>query len=230
MTNPNDIQLITTGDGSSSLLNVSLGETYHSRHGALRESMHVFIESGLHQLPMEKEFISILEIGFGTGLNAWLTMLANGTLAKQITYTALETNPLDLSVISNLNYAHESSDSDRAKFLQLHEADWNTLVALDGEFGLHKIQISLQEFDAERTFDLIYFDAFGPPVQPEMWTIELFQKLFAVSNPGAVLVTYCAKGQVRRDLQTAGWEVERLPGPPGKREMLRALKPSTSFA
>ena len=224
MTNANDIQLITTDDGSSSLLNVALGETYHSRHGALRESMHVFIESGLHQLPKDKEVISILEIGFGTGLNAWLTWLANGAIAKQLSYTTLETNPLDLSIISSLNYAHQSSDTNRTKFLHLHEAEWDNLVRLDAGFNLHKIQRSLQEFVAERTFDLIYFDAFGPPVQPEMWTTELFQKLFDVANPGAVFVTYCAKGQVRRDLQTAGWKVERLPGPPGKREMLRARK------
>ena len=218
--------MITTGDGSSSLLNVSLGETYHSRHGALRESMHVFIEAGLLQVPLEKECVAILEIGFGTGLNAWLTRLAKFGDNRKIAYTTLETNPLERVLVSSLNYTRDSSEYDTLRFAELHDAAWDIPVQLDDFFELYKVQKPLQEFVPHRTFDLIYFDAFGPPVQPEMWTAELFSKIFDVSNPGALFVTYCAKGQVRRDLQSAGWIVERLSGPPGKREMLRGRKPT----
>lgn len=186
--------------------------------------MHVFIEAGLRQIPIEKEFISILEIGFGTGLNAWLTRLENTGNNRKIAYTTLETNPLEEPLITALNYTRESSVSDAVSFSELHQAAWDVPVQLDAFFELYKVQKSLQQFVPDRTFDLIFFDAFGPPVQPEMWTVELFSKLYGVSNTGALLVTYCAKGQVRRDLQSAGWVVERLPGPPGKREMLRATK------
>jgi tRNA U34 5-methylaminomethyl-2-thiouridine-forming methyltransferase MnmC len=186
--------------------------------------MHVFIEAGLRQIPIEKEFVSILEIGFGTGLNAWLTRLENAGNNRKIVYTTLETNPLEEPLITALNYTRESSGSDAASFSELHHAAWGFPVQLDAFFELYKVQKRLQEFIPDRTFDLIYFDAFGPPVQPEMWTAELFSKIFEVSNQGAIFVTYCAKGQVRRDLQSAGWSVERIPGPPGKREMLRATK------
>lgn len=219
--------MITTEDGSSSLLHVGLGETYHSRHGALQESLHVFIASGLHRIPANLIEVSILEIGFGTGLNAWLTWLDKQSAGKKITYTSLETMPLSLDLAGQLSYAQSASRPETDAFRALHACAWNTPLALDNRFVLHKVHTALQQYATDTKFNLIYFDAFGPPVQPEMWTIDLFRKIFEMSNPGAVFVTYCAKGQVRRDLQGAGWKVERLPGPPGKREMLRAIKPQS---
>ena len=214
---------ILTEDGSHSLYIPTLQETYHSRHGAIRESTHVFIQHGLMAGAAQFEGeLRLLEVGFGTGLNAWLTMNALHAMpARSIAYTTLETHPLDLQLIQQLNFA-EGKDNDL--FVRMHELEWNTWHTL-GDFTFRKIQEAVQTYTSDQRIHVIYYDAFGPPSQPEMWTPELFQRMFALLEPGGLLVTYCAKGQVRRDLIAAGFIAERLPGPPGKREMLRALKP-----
>ncbi len=217
------IRIIETADGSHSLYNETLCETYHSTHGAVQESMHVFIHAGLrYMLPRANE-LSILEIGFGTGLNALLTAAEAEKNQLKINFTSLDTLPLQPDVFEKLNYSAESTEN-RSILLKLHVARWNQKVSITPFFDLHKIEIPVQQFFTEEKFDLIYYDAFGPPAQPEMWTIEIFSLLNQLLHPNGILVTYCAKGQVRRDLHSAGFDVERLEGPPGKREMLRARK------
>jgi tRNA U34 5-methylaminomethyl-2-thiouridine-forming methyltransferase MnmC len=219
------IELITTGDGSHSLLNTSLDETYHSRHGALQESKYVFIKQGFNFF-IEKtgnKQVSILEVGFGTGLNAWLTLQDAKALNISIHYTSLETYPLPKSVWPSLNYATASEFE--KDFKKLHEAEWNKEALINKDFSLHKVEQSLQEFDVVgKSFDIIYFDAFAPNKQPELWEAPILQKVVSSLNPSGVFVTYCAKGQLKRDLKSFDLVVESLPGPPGKREMVRALK------
>jgi tRNA U34 5-methylaminomethyl-2-thiouridine-forming methyltransferase MnmC len=218
-----NLRIIETADGSHSLYNEHLRETYHSTHGAWQESMHVFIRQGFHKLAAQKKSISILEIGFGTGLNALLTAAEAQKFAAEISYTTLETQPLQADVYNKLNYAVDNAELHQL-LMDLHNAAWEDRLSIRPFFSLAKKHISVQLFTTASKFDLIYFDAFGPPAQPEMWTREIFKSMYDMTNIGGSLVTYCAKGQVRRDLQDAGFEIERLPGPPGKREMLRANK------
>lgn len=218
------IEIIFTKDGSHTLKNLNLNETYHSIHGAVQESLHVFIRHGL-AFVQEKSppKISTLEIGFGTGLNAWLTARHLRHVDLQVEYETLESFPLEESVWSKLNYAQE--DADKELFAQLHFADWNKPIQVSANFELHKKHVSVQEADLPLSkFDLIYFDAFAPEKQPEMWSHAVLQKVVATMKPGGIFVTYCAKGQVKRDLKKLGLSVEALPGPPGKREMIRAHK------
>lgn len=219
------IELITTGDGSHSLLNTALDETYHSRHGALQESKYVFIKQGLNFF-IEKtgsKQLSILEVGFGTGLNAWLTLQEAQALNIHVHYTTLETYPLSASVWPSLNYAAGSEFE--KDFMKLHESEWNKEVLIASSFMLHKLEQSLQDFDAAgKQFDIIYFDAFAPNKQPELWEAPILGKVVRSLSPSGIFVTYCAKGQLKRDLKSFDLAVESLPGPPGKREMVRALK------
>ncbi|MFA5651404.1 MAG: tRNA (5-methylaminomethyl-2-thiouridine)(34)-methyltransferase MnmD [Proteiniphilum sp.] len=215
-------------DGSHTLFVPSLNEHYHSTRGAIRESRHVFIEAGLQ--PCDKQEIELLEIGFGTGLNALLTLLEAEERGKRVTYTAIERYPLGLDDAKKLNYAEQLVPTREELFLQLHTSAWGDRVEITPTFHLKKLKVSahqLSEFHPETLFNVIYYDAFAPGKQPEMWTIEIFERLYALSDKGAPLTTYCAKGDVRRMLQTVGYRVERLPGPPGKREMLRATKVAT---
>lgn len=218
-----EIKVFLTGDGSHSLLNEALNETYHSRHGAVRESQHVFIESGLNYW-LEKHkppLVSILEVGFGTGLNALLT--ADEAILKNIKveYTSLETFPIPPEIWATLNYPDPHN-----LFRELHQAKWQDWVDINANFNLLKLQKSLQEVELEsHQYDLIYFDAFAPNKQPELWENKMLEKVFGTIKPGGIFITYCAKGQVKRDLKTLGLIVESLPGPPGKREMVRATKP-----
>jgi tRNA U34 5-methylaminomethyl-2-thiouridine-forming methyltransferase MnmC len=218
----NDIHLIETSDGSHSLFVRSLNETYHSRHGAVQESQWVFIKHGLCQLKEIKKQ-RILEVGFGTGLNALLAMRWANEHHIYVHYTSLETNVLALELAEQLNYA--SSEQERSYFLKMHAAKWNQDVDITPHFTLHKAFREVQMESANEVVDAVFFDAFGPPTQPEMWTPDIFRRMFNALKPEGILVTYCAKGQVRRDMQSVGFIVERLPGPPGKREMLRATKP-----
>jgi tRNA U34 5-methylaminomethyl-2-thiouridine-forming methyltransferase MnmC len=218
------IEIIFTKDGSHTLRNHNLNETYHSIHGAVQESLHVFIRHGLtfvmERLPGK---ISILEIGFGTGLNAWLSARHLQGVATQATYETLESFPLEDSVWSHLNYASEGSDKEL--FTRLHVANWNEVVPIAANFNLYKRHTSVQEAELlPLEFDLVYFDAFAPEKQPEMWSHNVLEKVVTAMKPGGVFVTYCAKGQVKRDLKNLGLTVEALPGPPGKREMIRAHK------
>lgn len=217
--------LQTTDDGSHTLYVPELDEHYHSTHGAIQESMHVFIDAGLRHCTSEE--INLLEIGFGTGLNAFLTLLEAERLQKKIHYTTLELYPVAISNATMLNFSDILDPSRRDSFEQLHTSPWEEWVQVTPFFGLKKRNIDLHHFlltPQEETFEAIYYDAFAPEKQPEMWRQEIFDRLYAISRDNALLTTYCAKGAVRRMLQAAGFTVVRLPGPPGKREMLRASK------
>ena len=219
-------KLVITEDGSHSLYVPQLDEHYHSTHGAIQESQHVYINTGLNACRLQQ--VNILEIGFGTGLNAFLTLLEYKKTDKQIHYTSLELYPLDIKNAQQLNYAQQLSDASGAEhFMALHKAPWNEMIKITPGFSLHKIETDFStpnNIELNTYFDVIYFDAFAPEKQPEMWTQQIFDKLFLLCNKNAIITTYCAKGVVRRMLQSAGFTVERLPGPPGKREILRGRK------
>lgn len=218
------IEIFKTSDGSHSLLHTELNETYHSRHGARTESQYVFIEKGLdYFLSQSKQStVNILEVGFGTGLNAWLTLQFQQRAECTIRYTTLEAFPLVKEIWNQLNY----TEFDLKNFYALHASDWNKAVAINDSFVLEKIHTTLQATTfAPNFFNVVYYDAFAPNKQPEMWTRDLFEKVYDSMRSGGVLVTYCAKGQLKRDLKSVGFLVESLPGPPGKREMVRGIKP-----
>lgn len=221
------IKIITTADGSHSLYIPELNEHYHSTHGAIQESKHVFIEAGLKHVAKKTSDIFVFEVGLGTGLNALLTYLESQSSGLKIKYTAIEAFPLEKEITEELNYVHllDTENSAADVFRKMHSCDWEKEHRFSDSFLFKKIKKSLQEIVPEKErYDLVYFDAFGPPVQPEMWTEDLFSKLFAALKPNGALVTYCAKGEVKRTLKKVGFIVESLPGPPGKREMIRALK------
>lgn len=206
-----------TEDGASTLRHPLFGDTYHSLHGAMAEALHVFIENGLKRCPLSH--VRILEAGFGSGLNAWLTLREAEREKRTIDYTAVEAYPVALETIEQLHY------TDDPRFLSLHQAPWGTETTVTPCFHLEKRAENLLAFQTGTMFDLIYFDAFAPDTQPELWTEELFRKLFGWTAPGGALVTYSAKGSVKQALREAGYEVKRLPGAPGKRHMVRAVRP-----
>lgn len=218
-------QIIKSGDGSHTIRIEALKENYHSHKGAIQESRHVFIEMGLKQFPADAR-ISMLEVGFGTGLNALLTALEKDD--RTMNYVGLEIDPLDWELVGQLNYSSVIGTSEAQMLFQsMHEATWETPVEITAGFQLEKRKQAIENLEAEEAFDLVYYDAFAPHAQPELWVPAIWEGLYRAMRPNALLVTYCAKGQVRRDMQAAGFEVERLPGPPGKREMLRARKSPT---
>ena len=214
--------LIITEDGSHTLFVSEIDECYHSSHGAIQESRHIFIEAGLKHCA--KKEIRVLEIGFGTGLNAFLTLIEAEGSDKKIQYTSLEKYPVGVEKAQKLNYPEELSLESRDVFEKLHTSDWNQDIQINSSFTLNKIEADFTCYTSDNQFDVIYFDAFSPEKQPEMWTAEQFEKLYNCCNFEAVLTTYCAKGDVRRAMQQAGFKVERLQGPPGKREILRGIK------
>ncbi len=216
-----------TSDGSSTIYNSHLEQHYHSIHGAVQESQHVFMKMGWEEARKNTNDISVLEMGFGTGLNAFLVLLecvAAPSLTVQ--YTSLEAFPLEESEISGLNYAEQlNANQQQGNFFKLHSVEWETAVSIESGFTLLKKKIKLEDFIPDgAAYDLVFYDAFSPGAQPELWTAEIFKKLFDGMKPGGILVTYCAKGQVRRNLIAAGFSVERVEGPVGKREMLRGRK------
>lgn len=216
--------IVPTADGSSTLFLPELGEHYHSIKGALTESRHVFVEMGMKACPVVEP--KILEVGFGTGLNAWLSCLEATDSRRPTRYTAVELHPLKWELLTDL---YPDLQADEA-FRRMHATAWNRNEDLTDYFALHKVEGTIQSFAEQAIhvsehWDVIYFDAFSPEKQPEMWTQELFAQLFVLLADGGMLTTYCAKGEVRRRLQSVGFRVERLPGPPGgKREILRATK------
>ena len=214
-------KIVQTADGSSSVFIPEFDELYHSVHGAISESAHVFIDTGLKQIT--KSEINIFEMGYGTGLNFILSFLQSEN--KKIEYHAIEAYPLDKDIIDQLNYPEQLklSDEETAIFYNFHQLKGHK--KLSDNFSVIKTNCKLIDYKSIILFDLIYFDAFGPDAQPELWSMAVFQNLFDMMNPKGILTTYCAKGDIRRNMQASGFIVERLPGPPGKREMLRASKP-----
>lgn len=216
--------LQATSDGSHTIAIPELQVTYHSKHGAIQESMHVFIDAGLRQtLTNVSERLQILEIGFGTGLNALLTLLEAPN--RLIRYESLEAYPLPAELASSLNYGTLLPNTNATQLLgRLHQAAWEQPVSITPEFTLLKRQMQLQDFTSQERYHLVYFDAFAPTAQPELWTREVFTNVYNHLVLNGILVTYCSKGIVRRAMQDAGFKIEKIPGPPGKREMVRAIK------
>ena len=216
-------EIITTGDGSKTIHIKEWNEQYHSKHGAIQEAYHVFVKHGLSLF--ENRDLSVLEIGFGTGLNAFITFLEARNNGLKVRYTGVELYPIEEAEIQALNYtAQLKVDNFADVFLKMHSSDWEREIKISDDFLLRKEQKDFKEINAENEFDLVYFDAFGARVQPELWTETIFLKMYRAMRKNGVLVTYAAKGSVRRAMQAVGFIVERLPGPPGKREMLRAKK------
>ena len=221
------VEIILTEDGSHTLKVPELKEHYHSTFGAIAESRHVFIEAGLRKvLKNDTDEINILEVGFGTGLNALLTILESKLSGSSVKYTALETFPLPQQLWSKLNYPEQIGDIKAKEFFQLlHQCDWNIEKEIIPGFFITKVEKSLEDFkDAGMLYNLIYFDAFAQDVQAELWTDEIFRKISGMTAKGGILVTYSCKGSVRRALKAAGFAVEKIPGPKGKREMVRGVR------
>lgn len=217
------MKLEQTADGSYTLYVPELDEHYHSVKGALTESQHIFIDMGLKHSSVTSPHI--LEIGLGTGLNCVLTLLEAKESQRHVYYTGIERYPLNEEIIRKLNYPSIIGKECEEDYFAIHQAPWEEDVCLSPWFTLHKMEGDFTHYSFEQKYDIIYFDAFAPEKQPEMWEQSLFDNLYQVLNEGGILTTYCAKGVVRRMLQTAGFKVERLPGPPGgKREILRATK------
>lgn len=215
-------ELQVTGDGSHTLYVPALDEHYHSHFGALTESRHIFINAGLASCPGES--ISILEAGFGTGLNALLTALYAEENKKTVSYVTLEKYPLPEDLLDKLNYAGMTGTGGKPMFDAIHSSPWEVPSELSPWFTILKKKFDLTEDTLTGSFDLIYYDAFGPEKQPEMWTSGVMDKISDVSHTGTVFVTYSAKGSLRRMLKGLGFEVSLLPGPPGKRVITRAVK------
>lgn len=218
-----EIQL--TADGSHTVSIPEMKVTYHSMHGAVQESMHVFIEAGLLPLLNNKtaDPVYILEIGFGTGLNALLSLREAIRCRQKIVYLSIEPYPLSDAEITLLNHGTQLGMAEA--FMALHEAEWEKELPVHPFFSFHKTKKSLQDFSTGSLFHGIYFDVFAPVIQPDLWTEPIFSKLYQLLMPGGCLLTYCSKSIVRKAMTTAGFDVEKIPGPFGKREMVRAWKP-----
>lgn len=224
-------ELIITADGSHTLYVKELNEHYHSTFGAIQESQHIFMESGFNFIKNNITEINILEVGFGTGLNALLTLINSAKNKITVNYTAMEAFPLKKEIYEKLNYVSLLRSAEayanynyEEMFLNLHTLDWNTSINFNDLFKFKKIQALIQDYQTDATFDLIYFDAFAPDIQPELWTENVFCILYKSLNFGGVLITYSCKGSVRRALKSAGFIVTKIPGPAGKREITRAMK------
>jgi tRNA U34 5-methylaminomethyl-2-thiouridine-forming methyltransferase MnmC len=204
-----------------------MNEHYHSTFGAITESMHIFIRAGLNVLGPGKD-VTIFEAGFGTGLNALLTCIEASRTNSRILYYSLEKYPVATDLIMQLNYPEflDNAHDTRDLFQSIHMAPWDVTVSINDRFRLHKIKGDLNDFVAPFSYDLVYFDAFAPGKQPELWRTEIFGRIFNSLLPGGILVTYCVKGDVKRAVKSAGFLIEKLPGPAGKREILRARKES----
>ncbi|MFD2565313.1 tRNA (5-methylaminomethyl-2-thiouridine)(34)-methyltransferase MnmD [Aquimarina rubra] len=220
-------EIITTSDGSTTIHFPELDEHYHSKHGAINEAKHVFIKNGFDHILASRKFLelNILEIGFGTGLNAFITYLEATKIQQKINYVGVEAYPVSINETKLLNYVEQlAAQSDQDIFDVLHESSWEEQNTVSSSFFLTKRKQFFADIEDENCYDLIYFDAFGARVQPELWGVDIFKKMYDALSEYGVLVTYSAKGSVRRAMQEVGFFVERLPGPPGKREMLRATK------
>ncbi len=217
-------ELVITKDGSHTLFVPDLNEHYHSIFGAIQESRYVFIKEGLNYF--NRKSISIFEIGLGTGLNAMLTLLEAVRNNFRIAYYAIEKYPLDIETVYKLNYPEllKLNELEKELFYALHNAEWNIETELNKNFRLTKIKNDITEFNIPFSYDIVYFDAFAPDKQPEMWSKNVFQKIYDNLNPEGILTTYCSKGGVKRILMSIGYRVESIPGPRGKREIVRSRK------
>jgi len=215
------ITIVETADGSHTLYSKQFDEIYHSRNGAITESLHVFIKNGIERI--NKPEISVLEVGFGTGLNAWLTWRYAEQHRVKVHYFGTELYPISIEMAQQLNFNSELNDFS-FPVAALHACEWEQDVVLSPYFTFHKTQQSFLKLGKVPLADVIYFDAFAPEKQPELWELPVFEKCFAGLNPGGILSTYCAKGYVQRNMKQASFKVEKTAGPPGKREMLVALK------
>lgn len=218
------MQILTTADGSNTLYLPDLDEQYHSLNGAFTESMHVYIQNGYNFHDSTNPVV--FEVGFGTGLNCLLTALQSEKLQRPTLYISAEKFPVKREIWEQLNFGKRISEEAAQLFNQIHESNWEQKVQISPYFTLQKLKIDMHDLDTSKIekCDVVYFDAFGPGKQPDMWTPEVFSQISNLCNPKAVFVTYSAKGQVRRDLQSTGFAMKRVPGPPGKNEMLQGIK------
>jgi len=222
-------EIFITDDGSHSVRIRGTGLMYHSRYGAVQESRHIFLEAGFLPLLDRQPLLRILEVGWGTGLNNLLTLMAAIAHKQAVYYEGLETEPLEPSFSSQLNYGRQLSDPGADRWYRaLHACPWEHTKEVGPNFMLRKRKLDLLAYGDNALFHLIYFDVFGPSSQPELWSAAVFSGLFDRLFPGGVLVTYSASGTVRRSMESAGFKVEKLPGPPGKREIVRAFRPDSS--
>lgn len=222
----NRADIVRTSDGSSTLVHAQLGELYHSRHGAWTESHHIFIRHGLaHFMDDSIARIRIFEMGFGSGLNAALTREEADRRKVPVLYTAIELFPINARVVEAMKMPEQHPD-ERDRWLELHHHVWEQEIQVSPYFSLHKIHAAFPDIPSSDPgkYHLIYYDAFAPAAQPELWSVDAMTTCYQLLLPGGRWLSYCAKGQVRRNLREAGFEVEALPGPPGKREITRAEK------
>lgn len=219
----NVARIIETADGSHSLFSEQFAVGYHSKYGAIQESQHVFIQAGLAPALSTKSAIRVFEMGFGSGLNAYLSLLFLTHQQQRIYFETVEAFPVPLAQAASLNYASllKGSNDD---FLALHQAPWNQPTAITPQFTLCKHDGTIQETALSGDFDVVFFDAFAPSSQPELWESPVLEKIYEAMAPGGIFVTYCAKGVFKRTLRALGFQVEGIPGPPGKREMTKATK------
>ncbi len=215
------IKLVPTGDGTSTLFNQNLGEHYHSVRGSYTESMHVYINAGLRSLSLKQ--LTVLEVGFGSGLNALLALIESLTRGIKIHYLTIEKYPVPQELWTGFSLPAEIEQY-REYFLTLHSAPWDEDVQITGDFVLHKILGDWTQYELKHSIDLVFYDAFSYDKQPEMWAQERFEMIYRQMRPGGVVTTYAAKGVIKNNLRHAGFSVERLPGAPGKRHMVRAIK------
>jgi tRNA U34 5-methylaminomethyl-2-thiouridine-forming methyltransferase MnmC len=222
------MKIIKTGDGSNTIFIEDINETYHSRHGAIQESMHVFIKNGYRFLisTYPRKIIKIFEMGFGTGLNTILTALESWKFRQPVEYTGIEPFPLSSKMIEMLNYKVILNDLSKGNLLaRIHNSGSERFETIHSFFKFKKIHSTIQTYDPKaEKFDLVYFDAFAPNKQPEMWQRDILEKIFNLLNRKSVFVTYSAQGQVKRDLKNIGFALHSLQGPPGKKEMIRGIK------
>lgn len=220
-----ELVIIETQDGSHSIYSPSFGVSYHSKYGAIQESQHVFIEAGLFEASLNQKEIHVLEIGFGTGLNALMTRIEADRRQLIVDYTTVENFPVPGNEAIQLNYPETLQEiSYRPDFEKMHQMPWGVKEAFKTNFKFTKLQQTFESLRFEAQFDLIYFDAFAPSAQPELWDTEVLGIMYNALRENGILVTYCAKGAVKRSLKSLGFVVESLKGPPGKREMTRAKK------
>jgi tRNA U34 5-methylaminomethyl-2-thiouridine-forming methyltransferase MnmC len=216
-------EIIRTEDGSTTIRLPEWDECYHSTHGAIQEAYHVFINNGL--VLFQEKPVSIMEIGFGTGLNAFITYLEAKKTNQEINYVGVEAYPISPAEVVGMNYVSElQAESESDIFSQMHGSDWEQQISLSQHFNLTKNKLFFEDITYKNKFDLIYFDAFGYRAQPELWRTEIFKIMYDALKGKGVLVTYAARGVVKRSMQEVGFRVEKLEGPPGKREMMRAFK------